>query len=168
MDFDFTDAIDQAVAESKLDINRQKIGQAATNQHEVVQRNGNGRVRKKKRLAGALDNWGHEYVQLNPDDYAKIENDTITPSQFYEKTIGRTSAHALMSAVLEDALEHIKQNSRQRNFRETRLFHEDMEWVMSDDANYIFDFIVICQHLNIDADSIRDSVKKRFPNFTPQ
>jgi hypothetical protein len=63
--------------------------------------------------------------------------------------------HALMLAVLEDAIRCIENGRWRRRFGARRLAAEAEAWVRCDRADWPFSFLNICEALGIDVESMR-------------
>lgn len=72
----------------------------------------------------------------------------------------------LALAVLEDAADTLRTTYGVNTLRAGRLAAHTWWWVESDDVSYPFAFLVICQHLDIDAEWLRSGLARWRP-LTP-
>ncbi len=91
----------------------------------------------------------------------QLEPDTLLPEQF--GNLGRRwtqPEHRLMLAVLEDAV-HAYQTGCASDGGERRLhFRETAEWFASDDTEWPFSFVTICQHFGIEPEYVRAGLRR--------
>ena len=87
----------------------------------------------------------------------------VLPEQFYNTTAnlshGRPEA-ALMHAVLEDAVNCVREGLRATNRRKQRLAREAEEWLLSDDSQWPFSFLNICTVLGLEPQYIRRGLSR--------
>lgn len=91
-----------------------------------------------------------------------IEADTILPEQYFDRLIADHSSFPekrLMLAVLEDAVASFQRYLDSKNRRSQRLFQEAEEWFWSDDADWPFSFVSICNALEIEPEYLRRGLK---------
>jgi hypothetical protein len=104
-----------------------------------------------------------EPVSCNERQGGPLEPDVVLPAQFFRALRGR-EAHGgerrLIIAVLEDAINCLQKNLSATDSRGRRLFREAENWVMSADRNPPFAFENICEFLSIDADYIRQGLRR--------
>jgi hypothetical protein len=67
----------------------------------------------------------------------------------------------LMLAVLEDAIETLQENRSALSGRKKRLFDETCDWFFTDDPNWIFSFVSVCDALGLNPDYLRKGVSRR-------
>lgn len=87
-----------------------------------------------------------------------FEPDTILPSQFSDRVnLGHSSypEKRLMLAVLEDAVATFQRYVDARDRRGQRLHREAEEWFLSDENEWPFAFVNICNALEIEAEYLR-------------
>ena len=87
----------------------------------------------------------------------------VLPSQFYSSPVNANASRgevALMRAVLEDAIECFQKQAFKSGRRVQRLAQEAEEWFFTDDQQWPFSFINICNVLGVDADYIRRGLKQ--------
>ena len=70
----------------------------------------------------------------------------------------------LALAVLEDAANTLRTTHGVDTLRAGRLAAHTWWWVESDDVSYPFAFLVICQHLDIDAEWLRSGLARWKPS----
>lgn len=98
-------------------------------------------------------------INLNVEVHKIFEPDPLASAQFYENT--KRTYHAnpelrLMAAVLEDAVATVTTDQRRCSGRQRREFEETMRWVVqSEDHDWIFSFVNVCESLGVDADYLR-------------
>lgn len=73
----------------------------------------------------------------------------------------------LALAVLEDAAETLRTTHGAVTARAQVLASQTWSWVVSDDARYPFAFRVVCQHLELDADWLRNGLARWRPVTPP-
>jgi len=87
----------------------------------------------------------------------------VLPEQFHSTAAslnqGRPEA-ALMSAVLEDAVNCVRCGFRATDRRKQRLAREAEEWILSDEAEWPFSFLNICTVLGLEPQYIRRGVQR--------
>ncbi len=106
-------------------------------------------------------------------DRSLFTPDTLLPSQFFvtpRSQAQRTPPEfRLLIAVLEDALECFQKYVRATSRGKRRLFMEAEEWIMgeyrtrarrADPAVPAFSFEYVCDVLDIEPDSIRDTLRR--------
>jgi hypothetical protein len=84
--------------------------------------------------------------------------DVVLPAQhgWGARCAGDTSgAHALMLAILADAMLCIERGRRRRHHCTRQLAAEAETWMRSDCRGWLFSFASICDVLGIDADALR-------------
>lgn len=88
-----------------------------------------------------------------------IESEIILPSQFFiqQRSVSEPE-HRLMRAVLEDAIDCFRKGKVGESKRKWCLSREAEEWFRSTDTKWLYSFENICQHLGLDADSIRNAL----------
>jgi hypothetical protein len=87
--------------------------------------------------------------------------DLILPEQFFPPLSAlKHGVGALLSAILTDAVICFKKHEKETNPRARRLGQETEEWFFSDDPEWPFSFISICEALNLDPDYIRRGLQQ--------
>ena len=105
-------------------------------------------------------------------DYTRAANNpvwvtapVVLPDQFYVSPYAsyakRPEASSLMRAVLEDAFTCFEYYFRYSSKRYLRLAQEAEEWFASDDAQWPFAFVNVCQVLGLNPAYIRQGIKLR-------
>lgn len=95
-----------------------------------------------------MENETWEPQELEPSDI-KLE-ETI------EQVRPQTPEQNLMVAILQDAIESLSASTNPRNYNDARAY------LLSDDEQWIFSFVSICQHLDLDPDCMRQGIFKRY------
>jgi hypothetical protein len=86
--------------------------------------------------------------------------DAVMPAQYWQcRSLGEPW-HRLMFAVLADALRCYQRTSRSRPPEDHKEFREVQEWFFSDDESGPFAYRVVCYVLGIDADYLRDRLRR--------
>ena len=67
----------------------------------------------------------------------------------------------LMWAVLEDGLDCYLRYVNHPSPRMQEMFREAQEWIESDDEEWLFSFISICQAFQIEPDYLRNGLRRR-------
>ena len=78
-----------------------------------------------------------------------------------------SSEELLMKAVLEDALNALDGKITAGTYsvspkKPEDPLHEAMEWVLSEEDDYVFSFVVICQKFRIDPWAARAAIVKKY------
>jgi hypothetical protein len=98
------------------------------------------------------------------------EFDPVMPTQWYADA-GRAAAmqpeKRLMFAVLSDAVEIVMTGRATTNVRRRMLFHETLAWIRSDDREWPFSFVNLCDALGFDPGRLRAGLT-RFGDELPQ
>jgi hypothetical protein len=87
-----------------------------------------------------------------------LEPETVLPSQFFERVKIDASLQPekrLMLAVLEDAVGTFQKHATAPGRRGRRLFTEAEEWFSSEDAEWPFAFVNVCQALGLEPHYLR-------------
>ena len=84
---------------------------------------------------------------------------TVLPEQFrlQAKTDAFLPAKRLMVAVLERALGEYETSAARTDWRGRRQFAEVEAWFASDNTDWPFSFVAICEALSLDVPSVRAS-----------
>lgn len=102
--------------------------------------------------------------------FGLFEPDIVLPSQFFATMIG-SAAHKrgecqLLIAILEDAVRCFQKYLFAQSRGERRLFEDAEQWLMGPDATLrederpAFSFAYICQAIDLDADYLRDGLRR--------
>lgn len=100
--------------------------------------------------------WALMDDRYNIGDLKLLEESVILPSQFFphpEATL--TSERKLMVAVFKEGLYSYLRNGSSTGRRARRLFSETEMWIFSDEKDHIYNFISICDVLNLKASYVR-------------
>ena len=63
-----------------------------------------------------------------------------------------------MIALIRDALRCIAKYRYARDKRGKRLFAQETQWVLSDDADWLYAFVRVCESLDLDPNAVRRSL----------
>src|SRR2546428_4243167 len=88
----------------------------------------------------------------------ELAPETVLPSQFFDRLQADASLQPekrLMLAVLEDAVGTFQKYVNVGSRHGRRLFSEAEEWFASEDADWPFAFVNVCQALGLDAEYLR-------------
>ena len=92
-----------------------------------------------------------------------LEPETILPAQYFDRIQIDASLQPekrLMLAVLEDGVGTFQKYAGVTGRRARRLFAEAEEWFASNDAEWPFTFVSICQSLGLEPEYIRRGLRK--------
>jgi len=67
----------------------------------------------------------------------------------------------LMVALLRDAMRCIDKYRHARDSHGRRLFEQDAEWILSNDASWVYAFVRVCEALDLDPAAVRRSLGLR-------
>jgi len=86
----------------------------------------------------------------------------VLPEQFFSRPSLATLCPeaALMCAVLEDALDCVQKQFISETRRAKHLGQETEQWLFSDDSNWAFSFVAICNALDLSPEYIRLKLKR--------
>jgi hypothetical protein len=93
----------------------------------------------------------------------QIEPEIVLPMQFAElrrNAAARPAEHALMLAVLEEAVRTYQLGCDSPSLGKRRLAREAEQWFASDETASPFSFVTICQVWNLDPDWVRTGVRR--------
>ena len=91
-----------------------------------------------------------------------LEPRAIMPAQFFtqrERRNAQNSIRRLMYAILEDAVSCY--TAEIRSARQSRTFQQARRWIDSNDRQWVFSFLRICEALDLDPEYIRRGVRTR-------
>ncbi len=92
-----------------------------------------------------------------------FQPDTLLASQYFDR-LRRRAGHggewALMVAILEDAVNVYLKHAATTEPHNARLFEEAEAWIEQDDPTWIFSFRSISDLLGLDADYLRDGLRR--------
>ena len=92
------------------------------------------------------------------------------PVQYFDRIRRRTlftGERCLMLAVLEQAVEEYLRRSRAVDRRGRRLFAETAQWFQSADRSRLYSFANVCDHLGLDAECLRQGLRRWRPEGRP-
>ena len=90
-----------------------------------------------------------------------FQPDLLLPLQFFTALRGRSQGDGqrrLMIAVLEDAIECFQKYVDAKDNRSRQLGSEAEEWFLTDDPNWLFSFVNVCETLGIDPEFLRQGL----------
>ncbi len=96
-------------------------------------------------------------------DDSNLEPQTVLPSQFFslpERGGSLQPERRLMAAVLADAVGAVQKNVTARDRRARRIFVEAMEWFESEDADWPFSFVNLCDALGLEPGCLRSGLRR--------
>ena len=73
----------------------------------------------------------------------------------------RRGEYELLCAILEDAICCFQRGFQDGKRRTQRLAHEAEEWLFTNDTTWPFSFANVCTVLGIDAEHLRDGLRRR-------
>lgn len=93
----------------------------------------------------------------------KLTDDSTAKSLFDSVYGGEASKHMepeqqLMFAVLEEALHCLEKFRGCTNFKQKKLYIDALQWVKSEDEEWVFSFSNICGAMGLDPDYIRKGI----------
>jgi hypothetical protein len=97
-------------------------------------------------------------MEESPGAGSGLVPETVLPAQFYDGVRIDASLQAekrLMLAVLEDAVGTFQKYTGATGRRAQRLFAEVEEWFASDDTDWPFTFVNICEALGLEPHYVR-------------
>ena len=103
------------------------------------------------------------------DDGAGISLDGLVPEQLLplQRLLRLQPEARLALAVLEDAAATLRSTHGVETLRARRLASQTWTWFESDATHHPFAFRVICQHLDLDAEWLRQGLARWQPPVTP-
>lgn len=87
-----------------------------------------------------------------------LKPETILPAQFQRMWCGTrktTPERALLMAVLQQALEDLRNYEERRGAHARRLYREAYQWMASDERCWPFSFLNLCDLLGLSAGALR-------------
>jgi len=91
---------------------------------------------------------------------SRLGPEVVLPGQVPAASAGPVAEKRLMLAVLEDAVGTLQRYVHARSRREQRLLHETLEWFASDDLDWPFAFVNVCDGLGFDVDYLRTGLRR--------
>lgn len=105
--------------------------------------------------------------QVSPSEEEKalslFQPDILLPAQYFETTRRKNRLEPekkLMLAVLEDAIWCFQNCLRAQNKRRKGLFDDAEEWIMEEDADWLFSFQNICDVLGLNPEYMREGLTR--------
>lgn len=74
----------------------------------------------------------------------------------------------LMLAILQDAVDTYQRHALAKSARQRAEFEDARDWIASTESEWVFSFENICSVLGIDADYVRDGLRRHTPTPTPE
>jgi hypothetical protein len=87
-----------------------------------------------------------------------LQADILVPLEFLERvkqTTYQDPEKALMVAVLRDAITCLEKYAVSRSSGNKRLFDEAIEWILSDDCEWLFSFNNVCEAVGVNPGYLR-------------
>ena len=87
-----------------------------------------------------------------------LQVDTRVLLEYLERvrrTTFQDPERVLMVAVLRDAITCLEKYAAFRSLRNKRLFHESIEWILSDDCESLFSFNNVCEAVGVNFGYLR-------------
>ena len=101
------------------------------------------------------------FLSAGRQDRSPLTAAAVLPEQFFAHSSGtQTGIHALMQAILEDALACFQKQFETNTSRARRLGKEAEEWMLTDDHGWPFSFINICDALGLEPEYFRRHLKQ--------
>lgn len=91
-----------------------------------------------------------------------FQPDVLLPSQFFasmKRKVPREPEYRLIVAVLQDAIECFQKHLFARDHKARLLFEDAAEWLASDDREWPYSFVSICEVLNLNPDYLRGGLQ---------
>jgi hypothetical protein len=95
-------------------------------------------------------------------DGSLFQPDTLLPSQFFaamRKKVPQEAEYRLILAVLQDAVECFQKHLFSRDHKARQLFEDAEAWIVSDDRDWPFSFVNICEILNVQPEYLRRGLR---------
>jgi hypothetical protein len=92
-----------------------------------------------------------------------FEPDTLLPAQFFAaftREGGMARERRLMLAVLQDAVECYQKYALARDPRGKQLFDDAAEWIDTDEREWSFSYVNICEVLGLNPEYIRRGLSR--------
>lgn len=95
-------------------------------------------------------------------DTAIFQPDIMLPAQLgpSARRVALDPSHRLMVAVFEDALEILQKHHAARDAKLRALFDETYEWFFSDDREWPYAFLNVCEVLRLDPAYVRFGIQR--------
>lgn len=91
-----------------------------------------------------------------------FQPDVLLPSQFFasmRKKVPQEPEYRLIVAVLEDAIECFQKHLLARDHKARNLFEDAADWLASDDREWPYSFVSICEVLNLNPAYLRSGLQ---------
>ena len=95
-----------------------------------------------------------------PPIHLSLSLNLVMPSQFFPEGGDGPGERRLMRAVLKDALAILFKYDATQDRRGQRLLAEAQHWIESDDADWPFSFVNVCDALGLDPSCVRERVAR--------
>ena len=95
-----------------------------------------------------------------PPIHLSLSLNLVMPSQFFPERGDGPGERRLMRAVLKDALAVLFKYDATQDRRGQRLLAEAQHWLESDDADWPFSFVNVCDALGLDPSCVRERVAR--------
>ena len=84
--------------------------------------------------------------------------ETLLPEQFSSlwHARARTEGESLACAILDQAVRDVRTLRNARKARDRRVYADARAWLCSDDRDYAFSFVNICEALGISPEGLRE------------
>jgi hypothetical protein len=95
-------------------------------------------------------------------DVRLFEPDAMLPAQFFATLRAKPPAgpeYLLAAAVLEDAIDCFQKHCEAPDSRMRRLYEDAEEWMASDDREWPFSYVNICELLGLQPDYLREGLR---------
>jgi hypothetical protein len=102
-------------------------------------------------------------MTLSYDFGGDLQETLILPEQLFPPAhfkTGRRGEVALLYAVLEDAIFCLRKGKREKGRNYVRTAQEAEAWLFSDNDEWPFSFVNVCQHLGLDPAYLRRGLKR--------
>ena len=95
-----------------------------------------------------------------PPIHLSLSLNLVMPSQFFPEGGDGPGERRLMRAVLKDALTVLFKYDATQDRRGQRLLADAQHWLESDDADWPFSFVNVCDALGLDPSCVRERVAR--------
>ena len=103
-------------------------------------------------------------MEIREEHQEVISLEDLIPVQVNDPMMARTRMSGefrLMWAVFEDGLDCFLRYANHPSPTMQELFHEAREWIESEEEEWLFSFISICNAFQIDPDYLRRGLRRR-------
>jgi hypothetical protein len=102
------------------------------------------------------------YSHFNVDEkiISLFEPDTLVSAQYFENLRSKTiePEKRLMLAILEDAVNCFQANVMAQSGSRKKLFRETEDWIVTQDDDWIFSFVSVCENLRLNPEYVRQGL----------